>query len=127
MGGDLFSPCLLKLERQVLITPKFIVIAEYLDSLYGRKKPGDDVEATEERIIMLRKAGVIGVEIPAASEEPEILSVPMSTPPPSGRDRIDNPDESLLKPVGGGYYILPNGLKVHGQKAALDALEKAGD
>jgi hypothetical protein len=33
-------------------------------------------------------------------------------------------DESMLIPVGGGYYTLPDGRKIHGKDAALKVLSE---
>jgi hypothetical protein len=92
---------------------KFYVVAEFIDCHSGKRKyPGDDIEASGERVEELKKAGVIGSEIIETDKEQE---------------EQEESDESLLKSVGGGYYLLPDGQKVHGKKAALEALSKAGD
>ena len=47
--------------------PKYKVIAEFVDTISGRRLlPGDEIEATTERVEALKRARVIGAEIPAA-------------------------------------------------------------
>lgn len=43
------------------------VVAEFIDTISGKRlKPGDTIEATTERVEVLKRAKVIGTEIPAA-------------------------------------------------------------
>lgn len=49
-------------------------------------------------------------EPPASSEEKSELKEPQEPPKPE------------LNHVGGGYYLLPNGEKVHGKEAAIKAI-----
>lgn len=76
---------------------KYVVIAEYEDSIEGtRKKAGDVIDIDDARAKVLANIGVIAA---------------------------DEPDESGLIHLGGGYYQLPNGEKVRGKQNALDALK----
>lgn len=93
--------------------PRFKVIAEFVDLETGKRlKPGEVVDASEVRAERLHKAGVIGEEI----ESPK-------APEPSEDPGL----EAVLQRVGGGYYVLPDGRKVHGKQAALKALAESGD
>jgi len=116
----------------------FKVISEFVDSLSGqRKHPGDLVEADESRAEMLRKIGVIGPE----AQKPEPVLQPEEGSPLDVTDepyirKDDDPGEIEPEPVnpepveatpdiehlGGGWYRLPNGAKVHGKDNAMDAL-----
>lgn len=94
--------------------PLFRVIAGFIDIQSGQhKKPGDTVEASGERVEVLKKAGVIGGEIPESSADPD--------------EPTTQTDKSLLKHAGGGYYELPDGRKIKGKDAALEALAESGD
>ena len=46
---------------------------------------------------------------------------------PDPKPEPDQPEDEFPKHVGGGYYILPDGSKVHGKQAALDALAELNE
>ena len=111
-------------------------IAEFYDKQTGQKKcPGNMVEAYGQRAELLRKIGVIGPEIKKVNEPENMLqdSSPDDTEEPYER-KDDDPTEILseddsesaekpnIKHLGGGWYLLPNGEKVHGKDDALAAL-----
>lgn len=50
-------------------------------------------------------------------------------PPVEPPKNPEPPKEPELNHVGGGYYLLPNGEKVHGKAAAIEAMKalKGGD
>lgn len=64
-------------------------------------KPGDTISADDDRAARLRAAGVIGKEVSAST----------------------GADENGLISLGGGYYQLPDGVKVQGKDKALEALK----
>ena len=53
-------------------------------------------------------------------DQPDEDAEPEPDPVPDPDD--DQPEDEFPKHVGGGYYILPDGSKIHGKQAALDAL-----
>lgn len=103
----------------------FRVIAEFIDVESGqRKKVGDIVTASSpERAEVLKKARVIGAEIVGAEE----VEIDVTAFGSTGTETITVLVPKPIKHVGGGYYELPDGRKIKGKDAALEALAESGD
>lgn len=106
---------------------KYTVIAEFIDLQAGvRRRPGDELDLSEERALLLRGRGLIAAPVsgldPGAAAAP-VPAGPRPTPAPaSDVAQAPPPVTEEVTPVGGGWYELPDGRRVRGREAALGAL-----
>lgn len=85
-------------------------------------RPPEEVELTEEQAAKLIEAGCLD---PNPLDEPETDTEPGANVDEQDEESGDSKelgDYAYPKPVGGGWYELPDGERVRGKRAAIDAM-----
>jgi hypothetical protein len=108
------------------------VFAERLETppIIGKGADDEVILPLNQQVFASIAEGIHGVDL-AKSEDATVTPEP---PEPEDEQPEDadpeseeepegaQPEDEFPKHVGGGYYILPDGSKIHGKQAALDAL-----
>ena len=95
--------------------PAYRVVNAFVDSeTRQRRTPGEIINVSQDRGARMVSRGLVA---PLARQStPETASV---APTETAAERTDTP-----RHVGGGYYELPNGERVHGRETAMKRMQQ---